>query len=111
MLIEYKNQKIWLENYKGVEQINRTVGRPFDREKPESSVNSVGRQVGRSISTVVDRLVDRAQITWACACLVHVGRPLGRRAQPSVDRLVDRKQPKNSFNNFLKYILNSIKSP
>ena len=57
------------------QQNGRPPGRP---RKPKSSVNSVGRPGGRPISTAVDRSVDRALITWACARLVHIGRPVGR---------------------------------
>jgi len=35
-LIEYKNKKLWPKNYKGDEQISRTVGRPVDRENPRT---------------------------------------------------------------------------
>ena len=106
-MIEYKNKKFWLENYKGVGAYQQNSWLPVRPSKPESSTNSVGwpvsTEVDRSVDRAqitwaceclfmsVDRLVDRAQVTWACARLVHVGRPVGRPSLASVDRSVDRQ--------------------
>ena len=50
MLIEYKNQKLWLENYINIEQSSRTVGRPVDRENLRVlQTQLVDRSVSRSL--------------------------------------------------------------
>jgi len=67
-----------LQSCRADQQNGRSPGRP---RKPKSPANSVGRSISRPIFTMVDRLVDRAQVTWDCARRSTgsaFGRPVGR---------------------------------